>query len=332
MRENVALPLSHRRVYGSRNPEETRAFMAAKEFSLELAPREAKAFDFVANVGYLPGSYIGYIQYGAAATIHVPDIRARDDYWVHLPVRGGCEITNRAGTLVCTRGRAVISSPVGHVTRSEAGSSRLTFSVTRATMINHLAAMLGDTPNVQLEFLPAIDLASDAGRRLMNYIQFVLRDLDAPDEPAHNPLILTMHEQLVLTGLLLSQPHNYTGRLQRLASHIDPRNVARAVDFIEAHLSDAITLFDIASAAGVAGRTLLEHFKASRGVSPMRYLRDARFARAREALLRREKAENVTQIAMACGFSHLGRFAVEYRERFGETPSETSRRGGAGMR
>ena len=94
----------------------------------------------------------------------------------------------------------MISSPVGHVTRSEAGSSRLTFSVTRATMINHLAAMLGDTPNVQLEFLPAIDLASDAGRRLMNYIQFVLRDLDAPDEPAHNPLILTMHEQLVLTG------------------------------------------------------------------------------------------------------------------------------------
>jgi len=113
MHESAALPLSHRRVYGSRNPEETQAFMAAKEFSLELAPREAKAFDFVANVGYLPGSYIGYIQYGAAATIRVPDIRARDDYWVHLPVRGGCEITNKTGTLVCTRGRAVISSPVG---------------------------------------------------------------------------------------------------------------------------------------------------------------------------------------------------------------------------
>src|SRR3990170_6020443 len=189
MHESVALPLSHRRVYGSRNPEETQAFMAAKEFSLEWAPREAKAFDFVANVGYMPGSYLGYIQYGAAATIHVPDIRASDDYWVHLPVRGACEVTNNIASLVCEAGRAVISSPVGHVTRSETNSSRLTFSVTRATMISHLAALLGDAPNRQLEFSPTMDLASGGGRRLMSYVQLALLDLDESDELARSPTI-----------------------------------------------------------------------------------------------------------------------------------------------
>jgi AraC-like DNA-binding protein len=327
MHDGARLPLHRRPVYSSRNPDETRAFMAGKEFTLELAPREAKAFDFVANVGYMPGSYLGYIQYGAAATIHVPDIRARDDYWVHLPVQGACEVTNNIASLVCEAGRAVISSPVGHVTRSETNSSRLTFSVTRATMISHLAALLGDAPNRQLEFSPTMDLASGGGRRLMSYVQLALLDLDESDDGARSRMILSMHEQFLLTSLLLSQPHNYTSKLDRLAANVQPHNVMRAIDFIEAHLDTAITLADITRAAGVPGRTLLQHFKDYRGVSPMRYLRDARFARAREALMRPENDESVTEIALAWGFSHLGRFAVDYRNRFGETPSQTYRRG-----
>jgi transcriptional regulator GlxA family with amidase domain len=94
----------------------------------------------------------------------------------------------------------------------------------------------------------------------------------------------------------------------------------------------AITLSDITAASGIPGRTLHQHFKSHRGVSPMRYLQDARFARVREELLRAETGENVTQIALKWGFRHLGRFAVSYRDRFGETPSQTRRRGRAPRR
>jgi AraC-like DNA-binding protein len=62
----------------------------------------------------------------------------------------------------------------------------------------------------------------------------------------------------------------------------------------------------------------------------MRYLRSARLARVREALIRADGAASVTDIAMGWGFSHLGRFAAEYRGQFGESPSETFRRGRAG--
>jgi hypothetical protein len=34
----------------------------------------------------------------------------------------------------------------------------------------------------------------------------------------------------------------------------------------------------------------------------------------------------VTAIAMACGFTHMSRFALEYRQHFGERPSDTLRR------
>jgi transcriptional regulator GlxA family with amidase domain len=58
----------------------------------------------------------------------------------------------------------------------------------------------------------------------------------------------------------------------------------------------------------------------------MQYLRNARFEKAREALRRARPEESVTEIAMTLGFSHMGRFSVEYRRRFGERPSETLRR------
>lgn len=320
------LPLQNRRVFSSRDAELTRAFMASKEFTLELPPREAKDFDFVANIAYMPGSYLGYIQYGAKTEIVVPDVRARDDYWVHLPLRGACEITNSGGSTICAPGRAVVSSPVGHFTRSQSGSSRLTLSVTRSTMLRQLAALLGDTPDAPLEFVPTMELTSGAGRRIMRHVEMALAELDEADETRRSPLLLGMYEQLLLTSLLLSQPHNYLDRLQRLDGRADPSNVRRAIDFIEGHLQQVITLADITRASGVPGRTLRQHFKEHRGTSPMRYLHNARFARVHEALLHAAPDESVTQIAMRWGFYHLGRFALEYRRRFGELPSQTRAR------
>src|SRR5262249_18505741 len=129
-----------------------------------------------------------------------------------------------------------------------------------------------------------------------------------------------------MTGLLLSQPNNYTSVLDRLQSRVAPRDVQRAIDYIQGHLSAPLALADIARASGIPGRTLLKHFKDHMGTSPMRYMQTARLARVREALLCGDRLESVTDIAMAWGFRHLGRFAVEYRKHFGESPSETRRR------
>jgi transcriptional regulator GlxA family with amidase domain len=48
--------------------------------------------------------------------------------------------------------------------------------------------------------------------------------------------------------------------------------------------------------------------------------------RAREMLVAADPDASVTDVALACGFAHFGRFAGAYRERFGETPSETLHR------
>jgi AraC-like DNA-binding protein len=101
------------------------------------------------------------------------------------------------------------------------------------------------------------------------------------------------------------------------------RNAQRAVDYIEANLTAPVTMEDIVRVAGVSGRALFRHFRNATGVSPMAYLRNARFARVREALRRACLEERIVDIAALWGFDHMGRFAVEYRQRFGEKPSDT---------
>jgi transcriptional regulator GlxA family with amidase domain len=86
------------------------------------------------------------------------------------------------------------------------------------------------------------------------------------------------------------------------------------------------TVADLAGIAGVSVRSLQENFRRHVGMPPMTYLRQLRLARVHEHLREADPAAHtVTQIAYRYGFVHLGRFAAEYRIRYGVTPSETLR-------
>jgi len=314
-------------VFASRNLDEAQAFMASKEFFLEMRPREVGTLDIVSRIAYLPGTFIGCIHYGPTVVAGGRPGRQKDDFWVHFPVRGNAEMVGKADSLPCNPSRSVVVSADGHFLRSGADSERVTLSVSKATAMTQLAALLGDLPTRRLEFAPEFDLKAAHARRLRRHVHLAIADLDEVGLKGLGPVMINMYEQLIVTGLLLGQPNNYTAALQRLENMAAPGDVKRAIDFIEAHLQQPLAMADIARASGVPGRTLLEHFKNHRSISPMRYLREARLARVRKALMSPNTAATVTDIAMEWGFAHLGRFAVEYRRQFGESPSETYRRG-----
>ena len=86
----------------------------------------------------------------------------------------------------------------------------------------------------------------------------------------------------------------------------------------------AVYIPDLCAAIGVSTRTLRVCCQEHLGMSPCKYLVLRRLHLARRALLRSGPAsERVTDIAMQFGFWQLGRFAVEYRSLFGESPSAT---------
>jgi AraC-like DNA-binding protein len=101
----------------------------------------------------------------------------------------------------------------------------------------------------------------------------------------------------------------------------------RFQELLESRPDEPVYLAEICSAVGASERTLRTCCQEVLGVGPVRYLWLRRMHLTRQALLRADaSATTVTEIATTHGFWELGRFSVEYRGLFGESPSTSLRR------
>jgi len=105
-----------------------------------------------------------------------------------------------------------------------------------------------------------------------------------------------------------------------------PRAVRRALDAMHANVGHRWTIAELARIAGTSARTLQRQFVSFLGKTPLAALQDIGFDRARRELLQGLPGEKIMDVACRCGFPHFGRFSVEYRRRYGETPSQTLKR------
>ncbi|WP_187436096.1 helix-turn-helix domain-containing protein [Bradyrhizobium hipponense] len=103
--------------------------------------------------------------------------------------------------------------------------------------------------------------------------------------------------------------------------------VAQAERLALAHLDEPLHISVLCRTLEVSERTLRKAFHKIHGVTPCRHLRAVRLSQARRALLSADgNSVTVTEIATSFGFVELGRFSVEYRKAFGESPSHTLQR------
>lgn len=122
--------------------------------------------------------------------------------------------------------------------------------------------------------------------------------------------------QAICEGLF-SQEYEVTGRERT-------KYVFQAREYIDAHLGDVLRVGRIASNVGVSGRTLELAFREVVGVTVVDYIRTRRLNRARQLLLSRQQSRNpVTEAAIQSGLFHLGHFSRDYKQLFGEAPSQT---------
>ena len=111
-----------------------------------------------------------------------------------------------------------------------------------------------------------------------------------------------------------------------MSARLQPRDLKKAIDLLQGDPARDWTVEALARTCGVARRTLQKHFRRFVGQTPMAFLRIERLDQARRKLLRGAPEANVTEIAHQCGFSHLGRFAAWYGQRYGESPLRTLQR------
>jgi AraC-like DNA-binding protein len=114
---------------------------------------------------------------------------------------------------------------------------------------------------------------------------------------------------------------------QPAPSRYPSRNRARrrALEYLRANRRENVTVQQLCEVSACSISTLERAFLDEFGVTPKRYILQERLSGARRAMLERSAGKSITQIASDWGFTHMGKFAADYRRTFGELPSQTRR-------
>jgi len=100
----------------------------------------------------------------------------------------------------------------------------------------------------------------------------------------------------------------------------------RAYRYMLENLEEVPSVRKLCLITGVSYMTLERGFQELYGMGPLQQIKAVRLSRARRELLRPTRSTTVTTAALHWGFFELGRFSVQYRRFFGESPSETLRK------
>lgn len=101
---------------------------------------------------------------------------------------------------------------------------------------------------------------------------------------------------------------------------LSPERRRKALDFIEANLGRHITLANIAHAAAMSPYHFTRAFRATMGITPVRYVWARRMVMAK--IMLRNKSIPIAEVAFACGFSDQSHFTTAFRMGTGVTPGE----------
>jgi AraC-like DNA-binding protein len=138
------------------------------------------------------------------------------------------------------------------------------------------------------------------------------------------PAVGKAMEQELVSAMVASLTDATSARSSRPYQQAVMRRFERV---LEENQDEPLYMPEICTAVGVPGRTLRYLCQEHLGVSPRRYLWLRRMDQTRRALtLADPSAMTVATIAANHGFWEFGRFAVAYRQLFGEAPSVTLRR------
>jgi AraC-like DNA-binding protein len=264
------------------------------------------------------------LSYGASAKV---DIRDLESYYVLCrPVSGKAVIIHNGQEFECTseNGRTMILSPTQEFSMAiDSDCCQRIVKISRELVEKHFCKFFGRNLTKAIAFSPVMEAEDGLGNAWWRAIDFLESESLQKDSLFANEKAFIEAQSMVITGLLHSHKHNYSDDIQARECKVAPVHVRKAELFIEANIKEALSIDEIVAASNVPKRTLYDGFKRFRGISPMCYLRNLRMDYVRKELQSCTENKNITTIALDWGFTHLGRFSIEYKKRFGESPSDT---------
>ena len=270
---------------------------------------------------------IGDLSCGADVRMRFGELGA---FHVNAPLSGTMEMRQGGGgrRLLATPEEALLLDPAGDtfLDRWSGDCRTLSVKIDAGALRDRLEQLLGRPPRRRLSLGPRLDITRGPGLSWVTFARQVAAGALAGDGLATHELVARPLQEALLNGLLLAAEHPWRDELAHPGGPARPAPVKRAMDAVRARPEHPFTTTELAGLARVSVRRLQESFREYVGMSPMAYVREVRLERVREELRAGDPAGlSVGEVAWRWGFAHPGRFAAQYRARFGEAPSRTLR-------
>ena len=185
-----------------------------------------------------------------------------------------------------------------------------------------------ETCGVELreQYSGSVTFVPESCERLIKEIGSALRDFERSAKAGFGPksmcFVEERFERLLIAFTCAQSRETSESYCQSIQRH--RLLVHNAVEYMNTHMADSVRIRDLCVILSVSYTTLERAFVSVLGVTPHRYLSLARLSRARRLLLNANRqSTRVSDIAVDCGCVELGRFSRDYRQWFGETPSQT---------
>jgi AraC-like DNA-binding protein len=273
------------------------------------------------------GFSINYVAYGGSVSI---DPGCLEKFFlVQLPVSGSAQI--HAGSrefTTCPGTAASLLSPTIPTRMIWRDCAQLILLLDRRLVEQRAAALSGKSVR-PVEFDSAIDLSTASTGALRMRMQALASLAEGiGTSRALSPVTAADWREALLMCLLTGQQHGSSEAITTFSGEAEtlPRALKRARDCLDAHATEPLDLEQLAQAAGVGIRALQLGFRRHFGMSISDMLLDIRLAALNAKLTVAPSEARIIDIAFDLGFTHLGRMAGAYRQKFGETPSATLRR------
>ncbi|UJR79119.1 AraC family transcriptional regulator [Sandaracinus amylolyticus] len=317
-RHFVGAPLIH-----TRSLDEAVQLQSTLNSPVRVEPlRGREPFEFRAS--RLQLGDIGIVMSGYRAEIRAHSAHVTQQFGLVVPVRKGGE-SQQSGTtapLVPGLRGAIVSPDAPAAFTLGAGYRGIQISVALPALRASFESLAGTSGRGAPRFDVGIDLTRGGGASLVRLLRHVLDDVRGGSSVLTAPPVAARLADTIVHTILIGLPHSGSHLLAEPRRASEPALLRRAEEYLAANADRPVSTTELARALGASGRVIAAAFRAHRDASPIAFHRQRRLELARRRLL--ESAErSVTEVALACGFVHLGRFSVEYRARFGESPSET---------
>lgn len=314
-------PLSRYPAFDTTDPEELRQALQSVYGARLVEAPVGPDFEVRSNFVQLEDIALGFGVGIGAITVEFPEAEC-----ARLQIALAGQFLTRSGgstTSINARQCGIISPR--RSARTEYGPT-YQFSLLRvhsAALERKLASLLGCKPKAALEFEPAADNEAPQVVNLRRLLCFLANQLNCSPLPT---VVLAELQEAITLLFLSAFRHNYSRQIEREANGVAPKHVRQVEEYIEANWMRPITIEKLAALTGISSRGIFKAFQRSRGYSPMAFAKRVRLQQAHHLLSDGETPTTVTAAALACGFSNLGHFARDYRDMFGEKPSETLHR------